>query len=57
MANDKEPYLICAFCGYSETNFPTRYWHIMALHAALDHGVNLREVYKSKRVEAPSHTV
>jgi len=32
-------------------------WHIVALHAALDHGVNLREIYRSKRIEAPSHTV
>jgi hypothetical protein len=29
----------------------------MALHAALDHSVNLREIYRSKRIEAPSHTV
>jgi len=36
---------------------PIRYWHIMALHAALDHHVNLREIYRSKRVEAPSHVV
>lgn len=56
MANDK-PFLICAHCQYDETKFPVRYWHIMALHAALDHGVNLREIYRSKRVEAPSHTV
>lgn len=54
---DEQPYLICANCGYSETKFPIRYWHIMALHAALDHGVNLREIYRSKRVEAPSQTV
>lgn len=42
---------------YGDTKFPIKYWHIMALHAALDHEVNLREICRSKRVEVPSHTV
>jgi hypothetical protein len=30
-------------------------WHIMAIHAAIDHRVNLREICRSRRVETLSH--
>jgi len=54
---DGHPYLLCAFCDFGETKLPMSLWHIMAIHAALDHRVNLREIFRSRRVEAPSHTV
>jgi hypothetical protein len=34
---DDTPSLSCAFCQYGDSKLPLRFWHIMALHAALDH--------------------